>query len=57
MSRLAAQRLNRLADLLFRAGDLCVRLAYRLDPNNEFLRELDAAAAEWDQGHNNGGIS
>jgi hypothetical protein len=54
MSRLLASALNKLADILFEAGDICVRAAFRLDPDNELVRQLEAEAAEWDQGHNGG---
>jgi hypothetical protein len=44
-----------LANILFEAGDICVRAAFRLDPDNELARQLEAEAAEWDQGRHNGG--
>ena len=57
MRRLLARAANRMADWCFTIGDMLIRAAARLDPNNQLMRELDAAASEWDQGHNNGGTT
>jgi hypothetical protein len=48
--RVAARACKRLADILFRAGDWLVRLAFGLDPNNALMSELAHEAASLDGG-------
>jgi hypothetical protein len=39
--RVAARLANKAADILFRAGDRLVRIAYRLDPGNDLVAALE----------------